>query len=407
MFGIGIRRKLYSDSTKQHIHLIYVMAFLLAFSMALIGYTASTFFSDAWNTDNVGLIYVAIHLVSLFFFLYFHKFVLLVGKSVAFLLLVLSSIVLVVSVSTLGVSPLSSVFLAFYLAMMGLMWASLDSVLESVSTDGESGRIRGMFLVSMNTGIFMGPLTSTTLIDLYGFSGLFSFSAVVLCFLLIFGLLVFRKKNHIVRSKISIKKIIKKLKKRPDILFIYWIAVTLDSFFAILVIYTPIYLLHLGMTWQEIGLILSFALVPFILLQYPVGRIADKRLGEKEMIIVALTIVIVSVSFMPNLQSDSVFLWGLVLIVGRIGAALLEVLRDSYFYKRIDGEDVGIINVFRTARPVAYMLSSGISAIILLFFPLSQVFWIVVGMAVVALYPALLLKDNPSERERLLFGIGK
>lgn len=404
MFGIGIRRKFYSDNNKQHIHLIYTMAFLLAFSMALVAYTASTFFSDAWNTDNVGLVYVGIHSISLLFFLYFHRFVLLVGKSVAFLLLVLSSIILVIAVSLFGASPLSSILLALYMAIMGLMWASLDSVLESVSTDGEAGRIRGLFLVSMNMGIFMGPMTSTTLIDLYGFSGLFTFSAIILCLLLVFGLLVFHKKNHILRSKISLKKIIKKLRKRPDILLIYWIALTLDGFFAILVVFTPLYLLELGMNWQEIGLILSLALIPFILLQYPVGRIADKRLGEKEMIITALALIIISVSFMPTIKSDSVLVWGIILIVGRIGAALLEVLRDSYFYKRIDGEDVGMINFFRTARPIGYIFASGVSALLLLFLPLNQVFWIVVAMAVIALYPALLLKDNPSERERFLFG---
>jgi len=395
MFHFNHREKL--DVSRARF--VYGISFFMGLSGALVMYTASTYFSQAWKTDNIGLVYVVLHAFNLFALLFFHRIVFFLGKSATLLTLLVLQIFFAVGLSLGGVSPLASVLLMAFLAFMVLLWVSLDSILESFSIDSHSGRIRGTYLASMNAGLLMGPLLSTTLIESYGYEGLYFIVALFFIILFFLAFAAFRSVNHLIKKRISVRKLIKEIKKRPDILFIYWVSWTLDFFYAILVVYTPLYFRSLGMSWSDIGIILSLALIPFVLIQYPVGRLADKRLGEKEMIIVALAIIALAVSFMPQIESTSVLIWGIIMVVGRIGAAFLEILRDSYFYKRIDGENVGMINFFRTSRPIAYILASGLSALLLLFLPLSSVFWLVVGVAVIGLYPALRLQDNEISRD--------
>jgi hypothetical protein len=43
--------------------------------------------------------------------------------------------------------------------------------------------------------------------------------------------------------------------------------------------------------------------------------------------------------------------------VSRIGAALIESMTDIYFYKHVDGDNVGLMDVYRTASSAGYLLA--------------------------------------------------
>lgn len=180
---------------------------------------------------------------------------------------------------------------------------------------------------------------------------------------------------------------------------IYWISFALEFFYALMIIYTPIYLLDLGMSWQQIGVIFTIMLVPFVLLQYPAGFLADKKTGEKELIIFAVVFMAFSTLSIFFFNSKSIFVWGAVLFATRIGAALVEILRDSYFYKQIDGRDVDIINFFRTATPFGYVFAALLSSLTLFFLPLKFVFVLIALVLFLSLYQAIKLKDNQSEKD--------
>jgi uncharacterized membrane protein len=74
------------------------------------------------------------------------------------------------------------------------------------------------------------------------------------------------------------------------------------------------------------------------------------------------------------IASKSVLLWALILFCTRIGASLIEILRDSYFYKRIDCSDVDIINFFRSVRPAAYIIGLLIATPVVYFFEIRFIF---------------------------------
>jgi MFS family permease len=173
----------------------------------------------------------------------------------------------------------------------------------------------------------------------------------------------------------------------------------LEFFYTLMVIYSPIYLLNLGYSWENIGLIFTAMLVPFVLLQYPAGFLADKKMGEKELLIASIMVMAVSTIVIYFIGTGTVLIWAIVLFATRIGAALIEILRDSYFFKRIDAGDVDMIHFFRTAIPLAVIASSVLSSFMLFVLPIKYVFLLIGVIVFSALYPAFKLVDNRCEAE--------
>lgn len=384
----------------EKIKLINFISFLLGFGQAVTSYLLSSYFAQASGTSNVSIYYLIAYAVFFVALLNLHKFVRKIGR--AQVLFVFLSIQIFIALA-LAVSPVSwpgMIFLTVYIIISNCTSVCCDALLECFSEDKMSGRIRGFNLTIMNIGFLLGPILSTQIMERFNFQGIFLAKFFLNIFIFIvayYGLSGFVKKYDF---NFSVKALIKSVIKRKDIMRIYSMAFILDFFYAIMVIYTPIYLRQIGLSWGDIGIILTIMLVPFVLLQYPVGMLADKRYGEKELIIASLCIMAPSVLVMYFIGTKELIVWGLILFATRIGAAMLEVLNDSYFYKRIDADDVALINFYRTSRPLAYVVASALSAIMLLFLPIKSIFILLPVVIIAGLYPALKLVDNKAEDEK-------
>jgi MFS family permease len=251
----------------------------------------------------------------------------------------------------------------------------------------------------MNAGFILGPFQSTRILEKFDFSAIFFVSLIINAIIFVVALVGLRGVNHDFKRELSIGKLLKQVFRRKNVMRIYYISFVLTFFYALMVIFTPLYLLDLGMTWGEIGFIFTGMLMPFIVFQYPMGVLADKKMGEKELIIGALILMGISTTAIYFTQSTSIAVWIVILFLTRMGAACTEVLRDSYFFKRIDSEDVDIIDFFRTSRSVAYIAVAVLTAILLLFLPLKSVFLLLVVVIFSGLYPAFKLVDNMGEEE--------
>lgn len=383
----------------QKVNVIGVISFLIGFTQATIIYIMSSYFKLATGSENVGLFYFLAYAVVMIALLNLHKIVRIIGKSNTFYLSLLFKIT---SIAVLMICP--STFwtiipLMFFLIFSGLEWASLDVLLESFSEDKKSGRIRGKHLTLINAGFVFGPFLAMELLDHFDFSGIFIFIFVINSIVLVVSLISLRRVNHRFNGQVSIVDLVKKAYFRRNIMRIYYISFVLEFFYAIMVVYSPIYLRDLGFSWDKIGIIFTVMLVPFVLLQYPMGVLADKKTGEKEAIIASLIILGASSGIVYFISTPSVFVWSVVLFATRIGAALVEVLRDSYFYKRIDSSDVDLINFFRTALPMGYIAASLISLLLLIFLPLKSIFLVLAAVVFSALLPGIYLLDSKSEKE--------
>ncbi|HEX8974035.1 MAG TPA: MFS transporter [Patescibacteria group bacterium] len=384
---------------EKKLELINFISFLFGFSQALLIYVLSDYFRQALGFDNVSLFYLVSYAIVLLFLLNMHKFIRWLGKATVFFLFFFLQICFVaflifVPPSTAGIFLLMLYIIANYLA-----YVSLDIMVESYSEDKRSGRIRGLHMTILNAGFIIGPLISTRVLEKFGFDGLFFLSMVMNMILFLVGLVNLRGANQRFAQKLTTRDLVKKIFVNKDVMKIYAISFTLEFFYALMIVYTPLYLLDRGLSWSQIGIAFTVMLIPFVVLEYPLGYLADKKFGEKEMITIGLIILSISTLSIFFVSSNAVWVWSLVLLATRIGAAMIEILRDSYFYKRIDGRDVDVISFFRTAVSVAYVAATALSALLLLFVSVKYVFLFLGALILLGLLPALRLVDNKSEAE--------
>jgi len=135
-------------------------------------------------------------------------------------------------------------------------------------------------------------------------------------------------------------------------------------------------------------------LLPFVLFGMPAGQIADRWLGEKEIMITGIILMLLSTGLMFWLKSDSAIIWAILLFTGRTGAAIFEAMQETYFFKHVDGNDLDLINLFRDMRPFAWLIGTAFSAVILIFLPIQYIFLFLTITLFLSLWPAFTIKDT-------------
>ena len=392
-------RKHIEKLEESKINLATFISFSFGFSQALLSYIMSNYFEIASGMKNVGVFYLIAYSIFLVMLLNLHK---VVGKFNRSKILNSSIVIKIIVITFLALFPpgwFGIILLIIYIICSSLGWVSLDMILESCSNDSKSERIRGKYLTAMNLGIFLAPFISTQILIRFNYAGIFVALLILNLFILFFESSKVKRSYHDFNSKAKITTVLKKFFRKKNVCRIFYISFALEFFYALMLIYTPIYMLSLGLGWDKIGIIFTFMLTPFLFLQYPVGILADKKTGEKEMLAISVMIMGVAALGIYFIDSTGIMIWSLILFSGRVGAALVEILRDSYFYKRIDGYDVDVIDFFRTARPIAYMVAAILSAIVIHLISIKAVFILIGIVVLLALYPTFYLLDNKSEKD--------
>ena len=140
----------------------------------------------------------------------------------------------------------------------------------------------------------------------------------------------------------------------------------LQIFYCWMTIYTPIYLhTNLGLSWAAVGVIFGIMLLPFVFIELPAGRLADSRLGEKEILSSGFIIMALTTLAMFFVTGTSILIWALILFSTRIGAAMVEIMCDVYFFKKVDDRNANLISFYRMARPAAYIVGPLLALVVL------------------------------------------
>ena len=123
-------------------------------------------------------------------------------------------------------------------------------------------------------------------------------------------------------------------------------------------IYLPLLLFStIGFDWSKIGFLLIFMLLPFLIFEIPIGKIIDERTGEKEFLFIGFVIMAISSFTIDNLHEKIFWLWASVLFISRIGASLVEISSESYFFKKVTDRHTSIISLFRITQPLSFVLA--------------------------------------------------
>jgi MFS family permease len=366
---------------KSQIKILYFISFLLGVSAAFVLYIESDYFKTAAGSDNITPFYIGAYFVALLLVVNWHHFVKKCGEKAVFFTTLFLKLAVVVWLAFSPVNIASALVLAAYMILSVISWLDLDILLESCSSDKVTGRVRGLYLTVQNAGYLAAPLFAGYLVSRFGLQWAFRGAAVFIAATTIVALFKVRPTCSKKINSAGFFELLGKISTRKNILRIYYISFLLEFFYALIIIYAPLYLLENGFSWAQIGKMIAVALVPFVILQYPAGLLADKKYEERDMLKIALLIMGLTTIAIYFVSSRSLFVWALVLFGTRVGASLVEVLRDSYFYKRIDKQDVDVVDFFRTVRPVAYIVGPLIAAPVVFFFQIKPIF-IIIGVVV-------------------------
>jgi len=368
---------------------LYFASFFLGIASAFVLYIESDYIKTAIGSNNITSFYIVAYLITLVLISNWHRLIRIYGKSKIFLTSLTLKGLIILALGFVPVNKYSAWLMAAYMITAALTWLDFDIMLENFSTDKVTGRIRGLYLTATSAGYVFSPIVAGLLISRYGFQASFKASFVFFIPILAIAFWKFRNINHETIAKISFIDVFRKIIQRKNVMKIYYISFLLQFFYALIIIYTPLRLLELGFSWADMGKIFTLMLIPFIAIEYPTGYFCDKKFEEKNILPFSLLIISLSAGTMTFINSKSLIVWAVILFCTRIGASLTEVLRDSYFYKRIDRRDVDIIDFFRNVTPLSYIIGTAIAMPIVYFFQIKIIF-IIIGVVLLTGIPVSL-----------------
>lgn len=373
-----------------------ITGFLFSLHLALISYANSTFAANLFGEDSVGPLFSIASFLALLAHLFWAPKKIARNGTLLFTgLLLLVSIFALTGLSHAIFSIGYAGLFVLYLATNSIILYGFDMIVEHATKNADTGKVRGIYLTVLNFAWMIALLATGRIIDVGGFNLLYLVGAILVFLslgaLYIGGASLNTNKLVPVRLKTNLRR----LWNSKNLRSIYLVNFLLQTFYVIMVIFTPLYLTHIkGFSWEEISIIFFVMLAPFVLLQYPLGRIADMRFGEKEILIFGLIVLGLSTLMLSAISSSSVWMWATVLFVTRIGAATVEVMCDSYFFKHVHVDDTGLVSLYRCIAPIAGIVIPIFATIAIAFGGYGQLFSLLGLFCLLAIIPATMIKDT-------------
>lgn len=366
-----------SSFKKPTLLVLYVLIFVFALTSAIPAYVNSSFLKSLTNEQLVGVFYTMASILAFASLIFIPKILQKYGNYRVTL-----SLIFLYFLNFLGLAYVQNVFLVLFFfvitsSMATTIYFNLDMFLEHNSSDLVTGRIRSVYLTFLNLAWLGSPLLAGIIVGEYSYRMIYLVAALILipAFFIVFSSFSdFKDPDYIV---VNFLETLKNININKNIRNIWVSSFLLQLFYSWMVIYTPIYLnVYIGFSWGTIGILFSLMLIPFILIQIPAGYLADKMFGEKEILVAGFLIMGIYTAMMPFITSKNFIIWAVILFSTRIGAAMVEVMNDTYFFKNVSEKDSNQISLYRTSAPLAYIISPVIATVIIYFFPISNLFFI-------------------------------
>lgn len=355
------------------------MGFLLSLHLALTSYINASFLSIFSSEKNVSLIYILGSAASMLMLFFVPKILKKKGEYKFLLWVSGFSALSLFLLATLKKPAIVIPVFIFYFSLNYLIIFALDELLEIFSRNSSTGRVRGLYLTITNSAWIISQIILGKILSGHSFTALYFIASGIM---IVFFLATFFGLKNLVDPKYD-KTIgwqsFKNFFINKNLTRAYKINFLLQFFYVWMVIYTPIYLsTHLGFSWEEIGLIFGIMLLPFALFQFPLGRYSDK-IGERKMLMLGFLFASIATLSLFFIKKHEIWIWALALFSTRIGAAIIEVMSDVYFFRHIDKENDQFISIYRNTAPVSYIIAPFAAFIVFYFLPEFNFIFLVLG----------------------------
>jgi MFS family permease len=256
----------------------------------------------------------------------------------------------------------------------------MDELVEMFSKNSSTGLVRGVYLTFINLAWVIAQAISGKILSNFTFSSLYLLAFLIMATFFIFASVGLKNIVDPKYDKVLAWQSFKNFFRNKNLARAYKMNFLLQFFYVWMVIYTPIYLYaHLHFAWEEIATIFAIMLLPFVLIQFPLGRYSDK-IGEKKMLRLGFLAASLATFSLFFIVRHEVWIWAIALFCTRIGAATIEVMSDVYFFKHIERENDEFIAVYRNTIPMSYIIAPFAAFIILRLVPSFNYIFLILGV---------------------------
>lgn len=266
-----------------------------------------------------------------------------------------------------------------------LLFVCLNIFIESFSAHAKTGSIRGLFLAIFSLGVLISPMIGGIILKISTFSTLYIVASLTLVpylyFLHRFLYHIKEPAYHEVDIFGSLSMVLKDVNLRAALIAEF----VVQSFYSVMIIFSPIYLTSIGVPLTTyLTIILPLALLPLVILPYELGLLADRKFGEKEMLIVGLLILTVTTFLCVIITSRDTRIWTLLLLVSRVGASFVETMAFSYYFKKADKQDPSLTALFVNMHGVGTLAVSSVGVLVAPFLiNRPQLMFVILGCGIV------------------------
>ncbi|MES2966565.1 MAG: MFS transporter, partial [Patescibacteria group bacterium] len=352
---------------------VYLISVIFYFHTLLVSYTTPTYLSEFVDAKHIGLLYSVGSIGSLLFFMILPSILKRLGNFVTTILLMVISI-FTLAMTGVGVSSILVITgIVLYLVINPLIYLNLDIFSETLigKNEGQTGHVRGLTLSLMSLAALLAPLTISYVVGAGDNLSQLYFIAIGVG--AVFSVVVISKFKHFVDPlyhRIKLRPLLRQCWENRAIKLVLSTHFLLQIFFTWTVIYFPLYLAsEMNLPWSTIGGIIAAGLLAYVVCEYPIGIIADNYYGEKEMMAFGFLILALAVAAISFMTTTEMVPWMALMFISRVGASLVEVTTESYFFKKVDGDDANLMSVFRLTRPLSVLAGSLLGSLCLAIMP--------------------------------------
>ncbi len=384
-------------SQKILLALVYLVSLLYSFGFALPLYINSSFIYKFVATENaVGIVFAVAAVVSIIVTLNLPHILKRFGNYRSTLTVIaLEIFVLIVLGTTMNPFFVILAFI-FHQVLATVIYLNLSTLLEAFSNNGSTGSTRGIFLTIINSAFVIAPFLAGMMLTNGDFNKIYLTAAVFMVAVYLVIYTYFKNYKDPTYETPALLETFRLVRKSHNLHAIIFVQFLLNFFFAWMVIYTPIYLnAHMGIPMSDIlSIIIPIALIPFVIFQIILGKIADNKLGEKEILVAGFVLIAISTAILSFITTSSVAVWALALFVTRVGASAVEVMSESYFFKQIGPHDVHLITFMYTIRSSAYIIGPLLGSLVLSFVDYRFLFAVLGVIMLIGIPYSLHFKDS-------------